>query len=51
MNSMVRTSMAIEREIEDSQGIRDAEACDKRKERQSSSSSGKKLKASNSQGF
>ena len=48
---MVRTAMAIEREIEDSRSIRDAGAGDKRKESQSSSSSIKKPKASNSRGF
>ena len=32
MNSMVRTAMAIEREIEDAQSIRDAGAGGKRKE-------------------
>ena len=48
---MVRTVMAIEREIEDARSIRDRGADDKRKESQSSFSSGKKLKASSSQGF
>ena len=51
MNSMVRTAMAIERKIDDARSIRDASAIDKRKEGQSSSSSGKKLKASSSRGF
>ena len=51
MDSMVRTTMAIEREIEDARRIRDADASDKRKEGQPSSSSGKKLKASSSRGF
>ena len=41
MNSIVRTSMAIEREIEDAQSIRDAGASDTRNEDQPSSSSGK----------
>ena len=43
--------MAIEREIEDAQSIRDASFSGKRKEIQSSSSSGKKIKASSSRGF
>ena len=51
MDSMVRTTMAIEREIEDARSIRDAGASDKRKESQPYSSSGNKLKASSSQGF
>ena len=51
MDSMVRTTMAIEREIEDAQSIRDTGASDKRKEGQPSSSSGEKLKASSSRGF
>ena len=51
MDSIVRTSIAIEREIEDAQRIRDVGANDKRKEDRPSSSSGKKLKASNSRGF
>ena len=51
MDFMVRTTMAIQREIEDARSIRAAGADDKRKESQSSSSSGKKLKASSSQGF
>ena len=51
MNSMVRTTMAIEREIEDAQSIRDASASGKRKESQSFFSSGKKPKASSSRGF
>ena len=42
---MVRTTMAIEREIEDARSIRDVGAGGKRKESQSSSSSGKKPKA------
>ena len=43
MDSMVRTSMAIKREVNDAKSIRDAGASDKRKENQpSSSSSGKK---------
>ena len=51
MDSMVRTTMAIEREIEDARSIRDTVASNKRKEGQPSSSSGKKLKASSSRGF
>ena len=51
MDSMVRTTMAIEREIEDARNIQDAGTSGKRKESQSSSSSGKKLKASSSRGF
>ena len=42
IDSMVRTAMAIEREIEDARSIRDAGASGKRKEDQPSSSSGKK---------
>ena len=38
MNSMVKTSLAIEREMEDAQGIRDASAGGKRKKDQPSSS-------------
>ena len=48
---MVRKTMAIEREIEDARSIRDAGASGKMKESQSSCSSGKKPKASSSQGF
>ena len=51
MDSMVTTAMAIEREIEDAQSIRDAGTGGKRKESQTSSRSGKKPKASSSQGF
>ena len=51
MDSMVKTAMAIEREIDDTRTIRDTGASDKRKEGQPSSSSRKKLKASSSQGF
>ena len=39
---MVRTSLAIEREVDDTQSIRDMSAVAKRKENQSSSNSGKK---------
>ena len=46
MDSMVRTTMTLEREIEDARSIRDAGASDKKKEGQPSSSSGKKQKTS-----
>ena len=42
MNSMVGTALTIEREIEDAQSTQDAGVSSKRKESQSSSSSGKK---------
>ena len=43
MDSMLRTAMAIEREVDDTRSIRDAGTSVKRKESQpSSSSSGKK---------
>ena len=42
MDSMVRTTMAIEREIDDVKSIWDAGASGKRKEGQPSSSTGKK---------
>ena len=42
MDSMVGTTMAIEREIDDARSIRDAGASEKKRENQSSSSSGKK---------
>ena len=51
MDSIVKTAMAIEREIEDAWSIRDTSTSGKRRESQSSSSSGKKPKASDSQGF
>ena len=51
MDYMVRIVMTIEMEIEDAQSIRDAGPSGKRKESQSSSSSGKKLRASGSRGF
>ena len=51
MDSMVGTTMTIEREIEDARSTRDAGASGKRMESQSSSSSGKKQKASCSRGF
>ena len=43
--------MTIEREMEDARSTRDAGVSGKRKESQSSSSSGKKLRASSSRGF
>ena len=46
MDSMVSTSMAIEREIDDAWSIRDASASKKRKEDQPSSSSRKKQRTS-----
>ena len=42
MDSMVGTSLTIEREIEDARGIRDTSTSGKRKGDQSSSSTGKK---------
>ena len=42
MNFMVRTAMAIKREIDDAQSIRDAGGSEKKRENQSSSCSGKK---------
>ena len=44
LDSMVRTAMAIEKEIDDARSIRDVSAGDKRKEGQPFSSSGKKQK-------
>ena len=49
-DSMVRTSLAIEREVEDTRSIRDMGASAKRKENQSCSSSRKKHKTSVSHG-
>ena len=46
MDSMVGTALAIEGEMDDAQGIRDASAGGKRKEDQPSSSLGLKVKAS-----
>ena len=46
MDSMVGTTLAIEREMEDAQGIRDVSAGGKRKEYQPSSSLGLEVKAS-----
>ena len=51
MDSMVSTSLLIEREIENALSIRDAGTGGKRRESQSSSSSRKKPKASSSRGF
>ena len=51
IDSMVGTSLTIEREIEDARSTRDAGVSSKRKESQSSSSSGKKQRASSSRGF
>ena len=51
MDSMVGTTLTIEREIEDARSTRDVSASGKRRESQSSSSSGKKQKASSSRGF
>ena len=42
MDSMVGTAMTIEREMEDARSTRDAGVSGKRKESQSSSSSGKR---------
>ena len=47
---MVRTSLAIERDVEDTRSIRDMDASAKRKENQSSFSSRKKQKTSISHG-
>ena len=51
MDSMVGTAMTIEREMEYARSTRDAGVSGKRKESQSSLSSGKRQKASASQGF
>ena len=51
MDSMVGMTMTIEREIEDARSTQDASVNSKRKESQSSFSSGKKKKASSSRGF
>ena len=51
IDSMVRTTMALEREIEDARSIRDMGAGGKRKKSQSSSSLRNKPKASSSRGF
>ena len=51
MDSMVRTALAIEREIDDAQTIRYTSAGDKQNECQPSSSSGKKQRTSVPRGF
>ena len=51
MDSMVRTTLAIEREIDDTRSIRDTSVGDKRKEGHPSSSSGKKQRTSVPRGF
>ena len=51
IDSMVGTALTIEREIEDVQRTRDTSVSSKRKESQSSCSSGKKPRASSSQRF
>ena len=51
MDSMVGTAMTMEREMEDARSTRDAGVSGKRKESKSSSSLGKRQKASASQGF
>ena len=50
MDSMVRTALTIEREIEDARSTRDVSVSNKRKDSQSSSSSGKRQRPSSSQG-
>ena len=51
MDSMVGTTLTIERELEDARSTQDTSVSSKRKESQSSSSSGKKPRASSSRGF
>ena len=51
MDSMVGTALTIDREIEDARSTRDVGVSSKRKESQSSSSLGKKQRASSSRGF
>ena len=51
MDSMVGTTLIIEREIEDARSTRDAGVSSKIKECPSSSSSGKKQRASSLRGF
>ena len=48
---MVGTTLTIEREIKDARSTRDTGVSGKRKESRSSSSSGKKQRASSSRGF
>ena len=50
MDSMVGAALTIEREIEDARSTRDAGATSKRKDSQSSSTSGKRQRASSSRG-
>ena len=50
MDSMVGTTLTIEREIEDAQSTRDVSVSSKRKDNQSSSNSGKRQRASSSRG-
>ena len=50
MDSMVGTTLTIEREIKDARNTRDASVSGKRKDSQSSSSSGKRQRASSSRG-
>ena len=49
MDSMVGTALTIEREIEDARSTRDVSVSGKRKDNQSSSSTGKRQRASSSQ--
>ena len=51
VDSMVGTALVIEREIEDARSTRDESVSRKRKDSQSSSSSGKRPRASSSRGF
>ena len=51
MDSMIKTALAIEREVEDARSIRDMGVNEKSKENQSSSSSGKKQRTSVLRGF
>ena len=51
MDSMVGTALTIEREMEDARSTRDVSVSGKRKDNQSSSSSGKRQRASSSRGF
>ena len=51
MDSMVGTALTIERVIEDARSTRDASVSSKRKDIQSSSSSGKRQRAFSSRGF
>ena len=48
---MVGTALTIEREMEDAWSTRDASVSGKRKDNHSSSSSGKRQRASSSRGF